>query len=400
MGEGATFCDLTQSYATTGGGIHTYLLKKRAFLDAQTSHTHLLIVPGAQDCTTHQGRHITVEIGSPHVPGNPAYRLLVRSKAVIRALRTHRPSVVECLDAYNLPWAALAYRRERPETVLVAGYRTDFPTVYIERLSRRIVGAPAARLLRAVGYRYVARLYRRFDGLYALNGRMADKLASLGMPWVEQLPLGVDTGLFHPDRRDAAVRQRLGVGPHEPLLVYAGRINREKQADVVFDAFTRLPEKMGATLLMIGTGNLRDTLIARAAGRRAIFPGYVQDRLKLASMLASCDIYVSAMAYETFGISIIEAQAAGLPVVGVASGAMLDRVPAGGGLLGPVSDAGAMADNIRQLWSSGRAREMGAVARRYVEANFSWRRTFDHLFQTIYPRARARNRARRGLPPA
>ena len=60
------------------------------------------------------------------------------------------------------------------------------------------------------------------------------------------------------------------------------------------------------------------------------------------------------MADETFGISIIEAQASGLPVVGVAAGAMIDRVTEAMGRLGPVGDGAAMAANILAVWNGDR----------------------------------------------
>ena len=91
------------------------------------------------------------------------------------------------------------------------------------------------------------------------------------------------------------------------------------------DAFRQLPESAWRE-----SGTARRRAAARryrALGdTRIVTPGYVSDRLELARWLASADIYVSGMADETFGISIIEAQASGLPVVGVAAGAMVDRV--------------------------------------------------------------------------
>ena len=55
----STVCDLTQSYAATGVGIRTYLPAKRAWLGAHTDARHVLIVPGPEDATERDGRHVT-----------------------------------------------------------------------------------------------------------------------------------------------------------------------------------------------------------------------------------------------------------------------------------------------------------------------------------------------------
>ena len=124
----------------------------------------------------------------------------------------------------------------------------------------------------------------------------------------------------------------------------------------------------------------------------------MKDRAELAGWLASADIYVSAMADETFGVSIIEAQASGLPVVGVAAGAMLDRVTDHTGRLGPVGDAAAMASNILAIWNGDR-RAMGERARTHA-LQFSWEHSMDDLFGRVYPAALARRAERVNASPA
>ena len=78
------------------------------------------------------------------MPGSPHYRLMLRNGAVREALERFRPDLIECQDAYNLPWAAIGHRKRFPETALVAAYMTDFPTVYVERPFSK-VRRPAAR---------------------------------------------------------------------------------------------------------------------------------------------------------------------------------------------------------------------------------------------------------------
>src|SRR5439155_24151395 len=112
------FCDLTQSWSDMGGGVRTYLLHKRRHILESTPHRHLMIVPGARDEVIEQERAITVTIASPHVPGSPHYRLMLRNGAVKRALERFRPDLIECQDAYNLPLAAIGHRQRRLHTAL------------------------------------------------------------------------------------------------------------------------------------------------------------------------------------------------------------------------------------------------------------------------------------------
>jgi alpha-1,6-mannosyltransferase len=346
-----------------------------------------MIVPGPSDEIIKEDRAVTVIIASPRVPGSPQYRLMLRNRAVHQALERFRPDLVECQDAYNLPWAAIGYRRRHRTTALVAAYMTDFPTVYVERPLSRFLTRPVASALGRICYSYCGFLYRRFDAMFALseNGG-ATKLRSLGIPEVDVVPLGVELGEFGPDRRDEKLRENLGLSSRQPLLVYVGRLDGEKKPDLVVDAFRRLPGSLGAKLALIGEGPLKAEIAARRDDR-IILPGYMNDRAELARWLASSDIYVSGMADETFGVSIVEAQASGLPVVGVAAGAMIDRVTPAEGRLGPVGDAAAMASNIMEIWNGDRTSIAGRA--RSCALQFSWDSSMEALFGRVYPTALA-----------
>ena len=394
--EGLLFADLTQSWSDVGGGVRTYLHHKRRHILQNTTHRHLLVVPGARDWIdiADDGRSITATVASPKVPASPHYRLMLRNGAVRRLLAGYRPDVIECQDAYNLPWAAIAHASRHPGTALVAAYCTDFPTVYVDRpFSKwlgRSVGGSASRLC----YAYCGKLYRRFDAVYAMseNGG-ATKLRDLGVPHVDIVPLGVELGQFSPNKRNHRLRQRLGLGEGQPLLVYAGRLDSEKRPQIVVDAFRRLPESLGAALLLLGDGPLRDQFSGWEA-ERIYAPGYCRDRSDLAAWLASADLYVTAMADETFGISVIEAQASGLPVVGVAAGAMVDRVPKGLGRVGEIDDADAMAANIMAVLHGDLA-SMRDRARSHA-LQFSWEQSMERLFGHVYRNALANALERAG----
>ena len=387
-------CDLTQSYSPTGGGgISTYLREKRDYLLTHTPHTLLQIVPGPEDRITVNGRHIFAEIGADPVRGSPNYRFILRTSAVREVLAEYRPDIIESLCPWILPWTAIDFRRDYPDTALVAGYRTDFPNAHVYRVGKAKGGEAFARFMRLLAYGYAEVTYREFDRVYTLSEDAQRVLARKTITHTDLLPLGVDTAMFAPCKRDAAYRASLRLPGDGPLLIYAGRIDNEKRADRLVDMFRRLPPDLGAAMVMVGDGKLRTRLAAQAADLPIAFPGFEKDRQELARALASSDIYVSAMADETFGISVLEAQSCGLPVVGVASGAMTDRVPPGLGLLGPVDDVAAMAANVVRLWREG-PQLVGARARAMVAERYGWTGTFERLFGEIYPKALARARVR------
>lgn len=397
--DGLLVCDLTQSYSPHGGGgISTYLREKRDYVLQATQHRLLQIVPGQETRIVENGRHIWAEIAAPPVRGSEHYRFILDTRPVHRLLERYRPDIVESQCPWILPWTAIRYRKAHPASALVAGYHTDFPNAHVHRVASDLFGRAAASGLRRLSVSYAHRTYQEFDRVYVLGEGMRRTVAGYGIGHVDVLDLGVDADLFHPGKRDPQLRERMGLAGSGPLLVYAGRIDNEKRADRLLALMKALPDSFGASLLMLGDGKLLHAIRAGSAGMRIALPGFQADRASLARALASSDIYVSAMADETFGISIIEAQASGLPVVGVASGAMPERVVPGTGLLGPVDDVDAMAANVMAVWHSG-ARGMGDTARQVATRRYSWERTFSTLFGRTYAAA-LDVAAWRNLPPA
>ena len=386
-------CDLTQSWSPAGGGVATYLREKRDYVLARTPYHLLQIVPGPEDKVTVNGRHIFAEVGAGPVRGSPNYRFILRTRVVRDLLAQYRPDVIESLCPWVLPWTAINHRKAFPQTTLVAGYPTDFPNAHVYRVGRAKFGETIGRALRRLSYGYAEITYREFDWVYTLSEGARHALADRKVRRSSMLTLGVDGDRFSPTARDPGYRAELGLAGEGPLLIYAGRLDNEKRADKLVAMFKRLPADLGAAMVLIGDGKLRDRLVEDARGLPIALPGFETNRARLARALASSDIYVSAMADETFGISVVEAQASGLPVVGVASGAMLDRVPPALGRLGPVDDVQAMADNVVAVWREG-ATAIGAAARAHVLERYSWARTFELLFGEIYPRAFAHARRR------
>jgi alpha-1,6-mannosyltransferase len=215
--------------------------------------------------------------------------------------------------------------------------------------------------------RYLRYLYSRFDVVQAPSRLIAERLRRSGIENVVVQPLGVDGDIFHPSRREGLLRAQLGLRADTRLLVFAGRMAREKQIPLLLETFAEL----GAPyhLLIVG-GDERRRLSANAT----LLP-YEHDSMRLAGLLASADALVHAGAQETFGMIVIEAMACGLPVVGVRGGAVPELIDDGIGALADAGDARALAEAIDGLYERDLA-QLGRQARLRVERRYAWSSTF------------------------
>lgn len=379
-------CDIADAYHPTGGGIRTYLDEKARFVRASAEHEHALIIPADRDYHEQEGRTEVFGVRSPIIPGSAPYRVMLRHGRVMDILDRLHPEVIELANPYMQP--RLARSLGANTGAVVAGfYHADFPEAYVEATLRGRLGSRVAGAAKRAAERYAGFAHRRLDLTVVASQALRQKLLGWGVPHVELVPLGVELDRFHPDRRDPAWRRELGVADDETLLVYAGRVDREKRVDVLVEMMRRLPAEAHCRLVVLGRGPRWNRVRDQASGdpRVRVLP-FETDRTRLARCLASADIYVTAARFETFGLSVIEAQACGLPVVGQRAGAMVDRVPSGTGLLVDALDPEAMATAVRQVIQDG-PRDMGRRARSLVEADSSWDTTFRRVLD-LYARRR------------
>jgi len=152
-------------------------------------------------------------------------------------------------------------------------------------------------------------------------------LHAMGITHARLLRRAVDTQLFHPNRRDEALRASWGVDAVTPVMLYVGRIAPEKNLELAVQAFRAIRQQVPrARYVWVGDGPARAAL--QAAHPDFIFAG-VQRGEALARHYASADLFPFPSLSETFGNVIIEALAAGLPVVAYAEGAAREHLADG-----------------------------------------------------------------------
>jgi glycosyltransferase involved in cell wall biosynthesis len=257
-----------------------------------------------------------------------------------------------------------ARRQGRP---LVFTYHTRYEKyAHYVPVTRALVERAAVRLS--------TRFAARADAVLAPSAILRDELRARGVRTpIAVVPTGVDVARFRPGGREGA-RRALEIAAEERIVLYVGRLDREKSVDRILTAFERVAGTVpGTRLLLVGHGTqteqLRRQAQASAAGARVRFDG-VQPHAGLPRYYRAADVFVFASETETQGLVLAEAAACGLPAVAV-SAPGCDEVVRDGetGLLTKV-DAAALADAVigllldadRRAAMAARAREVAAQA--------------------------------------
>jgi len=366
--------DITMFYAARGGGVSTYLNAKARWLSAtHAGIRHTILTPNS--CA---GQAPAVQrIPSMALPGFHGFRTPRSVHAAARLLLAVEPDLVEAGDAGHCAWAALRLQQQRGVPA-VAFYHSDLVNLMARRFGRS--GARIAQ-------RYLTHLYREFALVLAPSRLMVHQLDEMGIGDAVHQPLGIDSMVFDPQRRNGALRTQLGLAPGTRLLVYAGRFTPEKKLNLLIDAVGRLGHPYH--LLLIGGG------IALPRTPRITYLSFRRDQRQLAQLLASCDVLVHPGDCETFGLIVLEAMACALPVVATDGGGVAELVDHQSGILARPDSPASLAEAIAAIYERDLAC-MGAHARRRALEQYDWQQVLPQLMERYGAVLAGRQRA----PPA
>jgi phosphatidylinositol alpha 1,6-mannosyltransferase len=304
-----------------------------------------------------------VRVRSIGVPVYPGFRVGLPGSRVRDAVAAHRADLVHLAGPFVLGAGGCAAALEQ-NVPIVAVYATDLPS-YARTYHAGALG-------QAIAWRRLRKIHNAADRTLAPSSATAADLQEHGIERVQVWTRGVDCRRFDPAKRSARLRAELAPGG-EVLVGYVGRLAAEKRVDLLAQTAT-LP---GVRLVIVGGGP------AEAAIRRAVPSAtYLGQRggENLARIYASLDVFVHSGPHDTFGQTLQEAAASGLPVVAPAAGGPLDLVRDGvTGFLVRPDDAAALAGAVGTLVADPALRAAQGQAARQMVLGRTWPALCDEL---------------------
>ena len=327
------------------------------------------------------GRSRIYTIHSPLLSRTSRYRALLNLRAIEEILERERPDIIESSDPYQIAWKAIA-SGSALQIPVVGFYHSHFPEAYL-RSAAKYFGKTATEIVMDFARRYVCNLYSCFAATLVPSESLARVLRHWDVCNVRVVSLGVNVDIFNPAPNDSAgTRHTLGIGPNQKLLLYVGRLSKDKNTETLFRSFELVTQRQPGEfhLLVIGDGPQHGRLVEVQKRTAAIsWLHYCSDSADLVRYYRAADLFVHPGVQETFGLVTLESQACGTPVVGI-RGSYMDRIifheqESWARENTPEALADAIAESSAKKLSM-----FGGAAAEVAGQFYSWPRVFEQLF--------------------
>ena len=301
----------TETFLPKVDGIVTRLTKTIEFLTKNGDEVIVFCPEGCPDSNT--GAKIVGGAAMP-LPLYPELKLGLPGPAVSDKLEEFKPDLVHVVNPAVLGLGGI-WLAKTNNIPLIASYHTHLPK-YLEHYGMGMLEPLLWELLKAAHNQALLNL--------CTSTAMVNELEDKGIQRTALWQRGVDTENFRPELRSEKMREKL-FGKYQntdSLLIYVGRLSAEKQIERIKPVLDNIP---GACLALVGDGPYRGQLEKIFENTKTNFIGYLSGE-ELASAYASGDIFLFPSSTETLGLVLLEAMAAGCPVIGANKGGIPDII--------------------------------------------------------------------------
>ncbi|MGD0728698.1 MAG: glycosyltransferase [Candidatus Micrarchaeaceae archaeon] len=174
------------------------------------------------------------------------------------------------------------------------------------------------KTLISYSWKYAELFYNRCDSVIAPSTAIQQMLVKKSIRNVSVIPNGVDTKKFNPKINGDRIRKKLVKNDKEKLVMYVGRLSREKNIDTLIKA-AQILKKENIRFALVGSGpahSYYEKMVHKMhLNDRVKFVGFI-DNMELPKYYAACDAFCIPSTFETQGVVSLEAMASGKPVIG------------------------------------------------------------------------------------
>ncbi len=352
----------TETFLPKVDGIVTRLTKTIECLVKNGDEVIVFCPEGCPD--EYKGAKI-IGVAAMPLPLYPELKLGLPGAAVSDALEKFKPDLIHVVNPAVLGLGGI-WLAKTNNIPLIASYHTHLPK-YLEHYGMGMLEPLLWELLKAAHNQALLNL--------CTSTAMVSELESKGIRRTALWQRGVDTNCFKPEYRNQGMRKKLlGEFPDTgSLLIYVGRLSAEKQIERIKPVLDKIPD---ASLALVGDGPYRNQLEKIFENTKTNFVGYLAGE-ELASAYASGDIFLFPSSTETLGLVLLEAMAAGCPVIGANKGGIPDIINDGvnGCLYDPDKEDNGEESLIaatRKILDDSSKKEMMRVSARQEAEKWDW----------------------------
>ena len=390
--------DFSEFWSPKGGGVRRYYLEKINFYKKnKTKVDYTFIMPSDHDEVEKINSQLRIiKVKSLPLSHKGGYRSFLRLFKTIRLLQNYKPQILEIGSPYIAPWLfriASFFVQKKP--TVVGFWHANFPETYVKRY---LIKYPKlSRFCEQITWLYAKITYNSMSRIFVSSKIVQKKLVMNSLKNSCFLPLGVDTQTFSPlknltikNKQKTKLLNSIKSNVSQPklslaelkkrkIIFFPHRLSREKGLPLLLKAYEHIYKQQKNTPLLIfsGVGPLLETVIQATNFYNTVFHlDYIDHAQKMASWYQISDLTVALSAWETFGLSIVEAMACGIPVIGVNQGAALEHLKnSKAGVIVPQNNSTRLAQAIQQILSLRSRKAYTQKARSYAE-NLSWKTCF------------------------
>jgi len=385
MKQPLSIVDCNNFWSPSGGGVRRYHLEKMAFYEARPDVRYTFVMHDKHSGTEQIGENAFIEhLPVPKVPGNWEYRYMLYGRKLSRLLRKIDPDIVEVGSPYFMPGIVNGIvRRHRLKASVFGFWHADFPVTYVKRFLEPM--GILARWGEQLAWAHARKQYNQMTGTMVSSQIIQKRMEQNGLRNVYYVPLGVDTRLFHPGKRDEELVDHYKQGdPDRLLLFFPHRFSKEKGLHLLLEAYPKMCKllKKDPVLVIAGTGPYEQSVRQAAEQYEHVhFIGFIKDKAQMARHYASADLGFALSAWETFGLSLLESLSAGLPLVAAPDGAALEQIQnSGGGILLSHLTSDDIAHAVVQFAQQSGRDSMKNNARKYA-GQLTWQHCFEQQIE-------------------